>query len=106
MSAGGLLKQLKFGPLHSFAIKTLGGDPKNFLDPFGLFTSTDGTPDMPAPPAPVKRDDPAISAAQKKQREADLRRRGRRASIVTGGQGVLGDAPLLQPQARGAQVLG
>lgn len=60
----------------------------------------------PAPPSPVTRADPAIAAAKTKQRSADLRRRGRRSTIVTGGQGVLGNTPLVQPRARGAQLLG
>ena len=60
----------------------------------------------PAPPPPPTRDDPAIAESRKKLRASELRRKGRRASIITGGAGVLGEAPLIQPQARGAQLLG
>ena len=58
------------------------------------------------PPPPPKRDDPAIAEARKKLRASELRRKGRRSTIITGGAGVLGEVPLAQPQARGAQVLG
>ena len=68
-----------------------------------------GAPKAPAlpppPPPPPKLDDPAIAVARKKQRASDLRRKGRRATIITGGEGVLGSAPLAQPQA-GSQTLG
>ena len=81
------------------------------LDPLGLRDVIKGfispkTPRLPpAPPAPPTRDDPAIAAAGKKQQAADLRRRGRRSTIITGGQGVLGGTPLSQPRA-GAATLG
>ena len=58
------------------------------------------------PPPPPKRDDPAIAESRKKLRASELRRKGRRSTIVTGGEGVLGEAPLIQPQARGAQLFG
>lgn len=64
-------------------------------------------PSLPARlPPPTTRDDPAIADAKKKLRASELRRKGRRASIITGGAGVLGEAPLSQPQARGAQLFG
>ena len=69
--------------------------------PFPLVTDL-----PPPPPPPVTRKDPAIALAAKKQREADLRRRGRASTIISGGRGVTGTAPLAQPQARGAQLLG
>ena len=52
----------------------------------------------PAPPPPPKIADPAIAAAAKKQRLADLQRKGRAATIIAGD---LEDAPLLlsQPSA-------
>ena len=66
-----------------------------------------GGPSLPPPPPPPPtRDDPAIAEARKKLRASELRRKGRRATIITGGAGVLGEAPLIQPQARGAQLLG
>jgi len=51
-------------------------------------------------------DDPAVVESRKKLRQSELRRKGRQASIITGGEGVLGSPPLAQPAARGAQVLG
>ena len=59
----------------------------------------------PPPPPPPQRDDPAIAEARKKLRASELRRKGRRATILTGGEGVLGTAPLAQPRA-GSQLLG
>ena len=68
----------------------------------------------PAPPPPPLRadpvkeiqEDPQVAEAKKKQRLADKQRRGRRATILTSGQGVLETTPLSQPRARSAQVLG
>ena len=53
-------------------------------------------PDIP------QADSPDVVAARKKQREAELRRKGRASTIITGGAGVTSDAPLSQPQALGA----
>lgn len=66
-----------------------------------------GSPKIPPPPPPPPtRADPAIAESRKKLRASELRRKGRRATIITGGAGVLGEAPLIQPQASGAQLLG
>lgn len=69
-----------------------------------------GSPKQPAPPPPPppppKRDDPEVVASRKKLRQSELRRKGRQASIITGGEGVLGSPPLAQPAARGANILG
>ena len=62
-------------------------------------------PDIPAAPAPApERDNPAIADARKKARDAALRRRGRRASIVTGGQGVGEEGLGSTPTAGGGPV--
>lgn len=58
----------------------------------------------PLPPPP-ERDDPAIEAAKEAERLAALRRKGRQASVLTGGAGLLGDASVNQPQA-GSTLLG
>ena len=60
----------------------------------------------PLPPLP-DREDPAIEAARKKQASNDLRRRGRRSTILTSGSGVsdnFGDVSS-RPRA-GAKLLG
>ncbi len=49
------------------------------------------TPSIPAPAPLPTRDDPAIKAAADAQRQAALRRKGRRASILTSGEGVPDD---------------
>ena len=64
-----------------------------------------GGPDLPPPPPPPpKLDDPSVIEARRKQRLADLERRGRAASILTPTQG-LGAPNVAQPRA-GAQLLG
>jgi len=58
---------------------------------------------QPAQPKPlVMREDPAVEEARKRQRLAARRRKGRRSTIVTGGAGVQGLAPLSRPQALGS----
>lgn len=61
-----------------------------------LFSS----PKMPAP-APVAppptREDPAIEEAKRKQRMIEGQRRGRAATIVTGGLGDTGEAEIKRP---------
>ena len=68
------------------------------------------TPDIPEasslPPVPTAAD-PEIEAARQRQREAERLRKGRRASMITGGQGVtepLGSVG--RPEARAANLLG
>ncbi len=58
----------------------------------------------PATPPP-SRTDPAIAAARKKQRGIELRRKGRRASILTSGRGLAERTPVNRPQAK-AELLG
>lgn len=48
---------------------------------------------------PPERTDPRVLEAGKKQREAELRRRGRSATVLTGGKGVTEKAPLGRPTA-------
>jgi type IV secretory pathway VirB10-like protein len=72
-----------------------------------------GAPSPPPPPPPLPtRDDPAVAEAKEKQRMSELRRKGRRASILTSGSGVedeLGTAARPTAQAgpaRSSQLLG
>jgi type IV secretory pathway VirB10-like protein len=67
-----------------------------------------GSPPTPAPPPPVPtREDPAVEESKKKLRMAERQRSGRRASILTGGQGVMGEAAATErPEARSAALLG
>lgn len=61
----------------------------------------------PAPaavPTTVERDDPDVTAAREEARQAELRRRGRAATILTGGAGVPDDAQLGRPAAGGANA--
>lgn len=62
-------------------------------------------PDIPtAPAAAPKRSDPAIADARKKARDAELRRRGRRSTIITGGPGVGEEGLGSTPTAGGGPV--
>lgn len=71
-------------------------------------------PGFSKPPAPVAapaplptREDPAVKEAQRAERNAAARRRGRRATVIAGrDQEALGVANVARPEARGAQVLG
>lgn len=77
--------------------------PDFALAPQNLFGLKPKIPALPPPPpAPPKPDDPAIAAAAKRQREAELLRKGRSSTIISGGAGITSDAPLSQPQALGA----
>lgn len=54
-----------------------------------------------APPPPLpERTDPSIEDARKRAQLAASRRRGRRATVLTGGQGVTDVANVDQPQAK------
>lgn len=59
----------------------------------------------PPPPPPPQREDPAVAESKKKLRESELLRKGRAASVLTGGSGVLGDTNLARPEA-GSETLG
>ncbi|MGF1594791.1 MAG: hypothetical protein ACFCUW_16035 [Kiloniellaceae bacterium] len=55
----------------------------------------------PPPPPPPDPGDPAIEEARRREREAARRRRGRQATILTGGLGDSGPPPLRQPTLLG-----
>ena len=63
----------------------------------------------PLPPVPT-RADPEIAASKERLRQSELRRKGRRASILTSPKeegGALGPGTSIErPQARAAQLLG
>lgn len=62
-------------------------------------------PDIPAPaavPATPSREDPAVAEARARATRDASRVRGRRASLVTGGQGVSGDATVTKRRLFGA----
>ncbi len=57
---------------------------------------------FPSPPKPPKlppvpsRDDEAVAEARRRQRLAARLRKGRASTILTSGQGVLGEAPVVR----------
>ncbi len=59
-----------------------------------LFSSPSPPPPLPPVPTP---EDPAIDAARKKRRLAELRRKGRAATILTSGLGDRSEAPVTRP---------
>lgn len=76
---------------------------------YNLLPGFGGGPSAPAPIAPLPtQEDPEIAKAKKEQRSSELRRKGRRASILTSGSGVEDDlgAAAVRPQARAARLLG
>jgi len=52
------------------------------LPGFGLFDGPALPKVTPTPPPPPKRDDPAIDAAKKRQREVEMGRKGRASTIL------------------------
>lgn len=71
-----------------------------------LLPGFNSAPDIPPPPPPPpKVDDPEVLEARRRQRDAELRRKGRASTILTGSQGAMGAANIDQPQA-GALLLG
>lgn len=59
------------------------------------------TPLPPPPPVP-SRADPAVEAARKRAQIAARNAKGRAATILTGGQGLSGDAPANKKTLLGA----
>lgn len=63
--------------------------------------------EIAAHPEAPEREDASVAKAGEKQRLAELQRKGRRATILTSGQGVaddLGAANIARPTARSAQL--
>ncbi len=59
------------------------------------------SPSLPPPPAPPPTvDDPAVEEARRKRRLAEARRRGRQATILTGGTGDESAATVSRPGLR------
>lgn len=64
-------------------------------------------PEIPALPPPPTREDPEIDAARQKARDADLKRKGRKATILTSARGVEDELGAVnRPLARAAALLG
>lgn len=98
----GLLRNLwkGFEDINNLGRALTGGDPRNAnpkdawdkygsddaKDPLRLFTAPDLPEPEPAPLAPTMSD-PEVDEAQRKEREAQLRARGRASTIATSGQG-------------------
>jgi len=63
-------------------------------------------PPPPPPPPPIpERTDPAVEQASQNLAASEAKRRGRRGSILTSGQGVQGGS-LVRPEADDNSVLG
>ena len=56
-------------------------------------------PALPAPPPPVDRNADQVAARKKEERMAELKRRGRAASILTGPESSLGSPNVTRPTA-------
>ena len=60
----------------------------------------------PPPPPPPTREDPEVLEAKKRLRASEAKRKGRAATILTGGEGVLGEAASVTRPEAGADTLG
>lgn len=85
-----------------------GGRPGRMSDFFRLPGFSSGAPSAPAPLPPLpEREDPAVIESREKLRLSEKRRKGRAASILTGGQGVEDDLGVVtRPAGRSPAKLG
>ena len=67
---------------------------------FASIFSPPSPPALPTVPPPPEPDDPEVEDARRKQRLAEARRRGRQATIITGGSGDETPASVNRPQLR------
>lgn len=73
--------------------------PRNNLRFGAIFSPS--SPSLPPPPAPPPTvDDPAVEEARRKRRLVEARRRGRQATILTGGRGDESTATVSRPGLR------
>jgi hypothetical protein len=83
---------------------------------FPGFGGAPAAPKLPPPPPPVPTiEDPAVTAAAEQARIAAEKRKGRAATLITGGQGDTSTPNIARPEAlgntgtaasRGAKLLG
>ena len=59
-------------------------------------------PATPAAPVAPTREDPSVAEARARSLALERSRRGRAATIATGGQGVTTEAPVVRPSILGA----
>lgn len=84
---------------HRYA-GTCRSEPKGLRRHGSLFSSPSPPALPPEPPPPPAPDDPAIEEARRRRRLAEARRRGRQATILTGGEGDTTEATVSRPQLR------
>ena len=70
-----------------------------------LFPKPPKPPSLPPPPAVVTREDPNVILRAQQVADAEKRRKGRRASIITS-PGQTGDPLISQPELSAADKLG
>ncbi len=90
-----------FAPLTAIGKRPKLGVEAAFDSAFD--SSSPGVKKVAPPPT---RQDPEISAARERQRKAELKRKGRRSTILTSARGVKEKLGVTRPQARGATLLG
>lgn len=83
-----------FNPVNVFR------SPKKALDPLGIFSRPDPPPVTTAPPVPQRGPaSPAVKQAGVNAQRRELRRKGRKSTILTSGRGVADDSlPVSRPQ--------
>lgn len=66
----------------------------------GVFSAPKMPPPEPAAPPPT-RDDPAVEESRRKELLAAAKAKGRSSTLLTGGEGVSGDAPVARKRLLG-----
>lgn len=74
-------------------------EPRNARRFGAIFSPPSPSLPPPPPPSPTE-DDPAVEEARRQRRLAEARRRGRQATILTGGSGDESPASVNRPRLR------
>mgnify|MGYP001354484385 CR=1 FL=1 len=72
----------------------------------GKFSPRSSAPPPPPPPPPAPAIQPAATKATENTRAVQAQKKGQAAAVVTGGQGLLTEAPTQKPRLLGQNKMG
>ncbi len=104
---GGSLNPRNLG-VFDLILPGSSGNFAKFADPLGFFLKPEG-PAPPEPlPDPITRDSAAVQKARASTIRSEKKRKGRKSTILTSGEGVKDDqlGIIQRPEARNARLLG